>query len=74
MPGMAKDMGGRAVDGRIAPAALLVGERPPVAEARQYESASDVLDGSLIQGEPGDGTDRARDEQESVREIMRGRA
>jgi len=54
------------IDERAAAAAALVAERAPVADARQHEPRHDPAHLRLVPGQPGDRTDRARDEQETV--------
>ena len=68
---MGEDVRDRAVDLGVAAPAPLVGEPAGVADAGDDQAVGDPPRALLVAGEPGDGADRARDEEEAVRVAQR---
>src|SRR5262245_26166786 len=62
-----EDECGRAIDVRVAPPTPFVGDLSRVAEATENETVLDPGDNGFVQGEPGDCTDSAGNEEEPVR-------
>ncbi len=59
------------IDLRVAPAALLVGQRARIANAQAHEPVLHALQALLVAREPGDRADRAGAEEEAVRVAKR---